>query len=150
MKTLNDVVEYIGVSSVSGCEAQSNTMNNTFQAYIRGLTNHDEVDGGMGPRCCRISRRSMIGTSSSAFKATISEQSGPSNLWMVDFQGRKLTSKPQRAEVRNKNNLAVPLFPRRFVSNFGDGLSKTHHFSDWDGGLNHVFYSQRFPINSPT
>ena len=53
MMALDDVVEsgkvrYIGVSSVSGCEAQSNTMNNTFQAYIRGLTNHGEVDGGMG------------------------------------------------------------------------------------------------------
>jgi hypothetical protein len=71
MKALNDVVESgkvrcIGVSSVSGREAQSNTMNNTFQAYIRGLTNHGEVDGGMGSRCCRISRRSMIGISSSA------------------------------------------------------------------------------------
>ena len=52
MKALNGVVEsgkarYIGASSISGCEAQTNTMNNTFQVYIR-LTNHGEVDGGMG------------------------------------------------------------------------------------------------------
>lgn len=30
--------------------------------------NHSEVDGGMGSRCCRISRRIMIGISSSACK----------------------------------------------------------------------------------
>ena len=48
MKALNDFVEngkvrYIGASSVSGREARGNTMNNAFQAYIRGLTNHGEV-----------------------------------------------------------------------------------------------------------
>jgi hypothetical protein len=53
MKALNGVVEnggvgYIGASSVSSREARSNTMNNAFQAYIRGLTNHGEVYGGMG------------------------------------------------------------------------------------------------------
>ena len=53
MKALNDVVEngkvrYIGASSVSGREARSNTMNNAFQEYIRGLANHGEVYGGMG------------------------------------------------------------------------------------------------------
>jgi hypothetical protein len=94
MKAPNDVVEsgkvrYIGASSVSGYEAQSNTMKNTFQASIRGLTNHGEVDGNMGSRCCRISRKSMISISSSACKTTISEQNRPSNLWMMDFQGRK-------------------------------------------------------------
>jgi hypothetical protein len=99
MRALNDVVEngkvrYIGASSVSGCEAQTDMMHNTFQAYIRGLTNHSEVDGGMGSRCCRISRRSVIGISSSACKTTISEQNRLPNLRMVDFQGRKLTSKP--------------------------------------------------------
>ena len=52
MKALNVVesgkVRYIGASSVSGCEAQTNTMNNTFKAYIRGFTNHGEVNGCMG------------------------------------------------------------------------------------------------------
>lgn len=80
MKALNDVesgkVRYIGVISVSGYKAQSNTMNNTFQAYIRGLTNHGEVDGGMGSRCCRISQRSMIGISSSACKLEASISGG--------------------------------------------------------------------------
>lgn len=53
MRALNDIVKsgkvrHTAANSVSGCEAQTSTMHNTFQAYIRGLTNHGETDGGMG------------------------------------------------------------------------------------------------------